>query len=151
MVLKGSNEVGEGPPELINIFCSLGKIVGEFDFRFAQLAHLVDGELEAVFILVDQALDLEEIVLLEGIEHFFHVIPHLGFELSAAITKSKSKVRLTGFFRFDLLADHDKVGGNDLVLVASAVADVELFHSRYQCKSESPQAARGRPGMEGLG
>ena len=89
----------------------------------------MDGKLKAVLVLVDQAFDFEEVVLLEGIEHFFHVVPHLGFELAAAVAEGQGEIRLAGFFRFDLLADHDEVGGNDLVFVAGTVADVELFHS----------------------
>src|ERR1700720_2657262 len=84
-VLERRDEVSEGLPKVVDILCSLGKIVGEFDLRLAELTYLVDGELKAVLIFVDQTLDFEEIVLLEGIEHFFDVVPHLGFELSAAV------------------------------------------------------------------
>ena len=141
-VLKRRNEVRQRLPEVINIPGGLGKIVREVDFGFAQLAQLVDGELKTVSVLVDQAFDLEEVVLLEGIEHFFHVVPHLGFELPAAVAESKSEIRLTGFLGLDLFADHDKVGSDDLVFVAGAIADVELFHSLHQCKSESMRTAR---------
>jgi len=81
-VLKGCDEVRKSLPQIVNIFCSLGKIIGEFNFGVAQLAHLVNGELETILVFINQALDLEEIVLLESIENFLHVIPHLGFELN---------------------------------------------------------------------
>src|SRR5580704_2135707 len=141
-ILKGRDKIGQSLPEFVNILGGFGKIVGEFDFGFAQLTQLMNSELEAVLILVNQAFDLEEIVLLEGIEHFFHVVPHLGVELPAAVAESQSEIRLPGFLGFDLLADHDKVGGNDLIFVAGAVADVELFHALNQCKSESMKTAR---------
>src|SRR5215470_1786988 len=60
-IAKRSDEAGKSSPELVDILRGLGKIVGEVDFGFAQLAQLVDRELVAVLILVDQALDLEEI------------------------------------------------------------------------------------------
>ena len=86
----------------------LGKVVGEVDFGFAQLAQLVDGELKAVLVLVDEAFDLKEIVLLEGVEDFFDVIPHFGFELAAAVAESEREVGLAGFLGLDLLADDDE-------------------------------------------
>src|ERR1700733_5048639 len=59
-ILKRHDEVGQGLPELVNISSGLGKIVGEFDFRFAQPAQLVDGELEAILVLIDQTLILRK-------------------------------------------------------------------------------------------
>ena len=142
LILKGRDEVRQRLPELVNILRGLGEIVGELDFRFAQLAQFVDGELEAVLIFVDQAFDFEEVILLKGVEHFLHVVPHLGFELPAPVAKGQSEIRLSGFLRLDLLTDHDKIGSDDFVFVAGAVADVELFHSLHQCKSESKDGAR---------
>ncbi len=127
-ILERGDEVCEGLPECVNVFSSLGEIVGEVDFGFAQLTQLVDGELEAVLVLVDEALDLEEVVLLEGVEDFFDVVPHFGFELAAAVAESEREIGLAGFLGLDLLADDDEAGGDDLVFVARAIADVEVFH-----------------------
>src|SRR5271155_5952744 len=92
-ILKRSDELGQRLPEFVNILCGLGKIVGEFDFRFAELAQFVDGELETVFVFVDEAFDLEKIVLLENVEDLIHVVPHLGFELPAAVAESEREIR----------------------------------------------------------
>ena len=99
----------------------------------------MDRELETILVLVDEAFDLKEVVLLEGVEDFFDVVPHLGFDLAAAITERKRQVRLAGFLGLDLLADDDETRGNDLVLVARAIADVEVFHgwSEYKGRGES--------------
>ncbi len=127
-ILECGDEIGERLPEFVDVFGGLGKVVGEVDFGFAQLAQFVDGELKTVFVFVDEAFDLEEVVLLEGVENFFDVIPHFGFELAAAVAESEGEVRLSGFLGLDLLADDDEARGDDLVLVAGAIADVEIFH-----------------------
>ena len=77
--------------------------------------------LEAVLVFVDQALDLEEVILLEGVENFFDVVPHLGFDLAAAVAEGERQIGLAGFLGLDLLGDHDKSGGDDLVFVLGAV------------------------------
>ncbi len=115
-------------PELVDVLGGLGKIVGEVDLGFTQLAQLVDGELKAVLVLVDETFDLEEVILLEGVENFFDVVPHFGFELAAAVAEREREVRLAGLLGLDLLADDDEGRGNDLVLLSRAVADVEIFH-----------------------
>ena len=63
----------------------------------------MNGELKAVLVLVDEAFDLEEIVLLEGVENFLDVVPHFGFELAAAIAEGQGEIGLTGFLGLDLL------------------------------------------------
>src|ERR1700678_3453520 len=87
-ILKCGDKIGKRLPELVNVSRCLGKIVGEFDLRFAQLSQFVDCELEAALVFVDQALDLEKVILLEDVEHLFHVVPHLGLELAAAVPES---------------------------------------------------------------
>src|SRR5271157_1237711 len=67
-ILDGGDEVAQGLPQLVNVFGGLGQVVGKVNLGFAQFAQLVDGELEAVLVLVDQALDLEEIILFESLE-----------------------------------------------------------------------------------
>ena len=75
-------------------------------------------ELKAVLVLVDQAFDLEEVILLEGVEDLFNVVPHLGFDLAAAIAESERQIRLAGLLGFDLLGNHDEARGDDLVFLA---------------------------------
>ena len=57
----------------------------------------MDGELEALLVFVDQALGLDKVVLLEGFEDFFNVVPHFGFELSAAIARIYNEGIQDGF------------------------------------------------------
>ena len=127
-VLESSDKAGQRLPEFVDVLGGLGKVVGEVDFGFAQLAQLVDGELETLLVFVDEALDFEEVVLLEGVEDLFDVVPHLGFELAAAIAESEREIGLAGLLGLDLLGDDYEAGGDDLVFVAGAVADVEIFH-----------------------
>jgi hypothetical protein len=127
-VLESSDETGEGSPEFIDVLGGFRKVVVKFDFGFAKLTELVDGELEALLVLVDEAFDFDEVILLEGFQNFFDVVPHLGLELSAAVAESESDIWLPGLFGLDLLGNDDKAGGDDLVLVTQAVADVEVLH-----------------------
>ena len=78
-IVKTRNEISEGLPELIDIFCGLGKVVGVINLGIAKLTELVNGELETLFVLVDEAFDFEEIVLLKGFEDVVDVVPHFGF------------------------------------------------------------------------
>ena len=70
----------------------------------------MDGELEAVLVLVEQAFDLEKVVLFEGVDGILDVVPHLGFDLAAAVAQSERQVRLAGFLGLDLLADDNEAG-----------------------------------------
>src|ERR1700687_836659 len=140
-ILEGGDEGRQGLPEFVNVLRGLREIVGEVDLRFTQLAQFVDGELEAVLVFVDEAFDLEEIILLEGFEDFFDVVPHFGFELAAAIAERESEVRLPGFLGLDLLANHDESRGDDFVLQSRAIADVKIFHGWSEYK--------GRVGSKG--
>ena len=54
---KRSDKAGQGLPEFVDVLRGLGKVVGEVDLGFAQLAQLVNRELEAILVLVDEALD----------------------------------------------------------------------------------------------
>src|ERR1700731_4396297 len=65
---------------------------------------------------------------MEGVEDLFHVIPHLGFEMAAAVAEGKCEVRLTALLRLYLLGNHDEAGSNDLVFVLDALRDVKVFH-----------------------
>ena len=107
-ILERGDKVRKNLPELVDVFGGLGKVVGEVDFGFAQFAQLVDRELKAVLVLVDEAFDLEEVILLESFENFLDVVPHFGFELAAAVAEGEREVRLAGLLGFDLLAHDDE-------------------------------------------
>src|SRR5689334_24184980 len=62
-ILKAGNIFGEGLPELVNVLRGLREIVAVVNFSIAQFSQLVDGQLETVFVFIDQTLDLEEVVL----------------------------------------------------------------------------------------
>ncbi len=47
--------------------------------------HLVDGKLRPVLKNLQQPLDLDEIVALEGVHHFGDVVPHLGVHLAGPV------------------------------------------------------------------
>ena len=68
----------------------------------------MNGELKAVFVLIDQSLDLDEVVLIAGVNGVFDVVPHLGLDVAAAISQGKGQVRLTALLGFDLAGNHHK-------------------------------------------
>ncbi len=88
----------------------------------------MDGELEAVLVLVEQAFDLEEVILLEGVEGLLDVVPHLGFDLATAIAEGQREIGFAGLLGFHLVGHDNKRGGNDLVFVLDAIGDEKIFH-----------------------
>src|SRR5215472_7909100 len=135
-ILKSSNEVGQHLPKLVDILRGFGQIISKLDFRLTQLAQLMNGELKPLLVLVDQTFNFKKIVLLKSVEHFLDVIPHLGFQLTASVAQGQRQVRLTGLLRLDLLRHHNEGGGDDLILVADAIADEKVLHgmSEYRTK-----------------
>jgi hypothetical protein len=89
----------------------------------------MDRELEAVLILVDQAFNFDEVVLLEGIERIFDVVPHFGFDVATAVAKRQRQIWFPGLLGFDLLGDDNEARDDDFVLVPAAVAEVKVLHS----------------------
>ena len=88
----------------------------------------MNRQLKALLVLVDQTLDFEEIILLERVENFLNVIPHLGFQLAAAVAERQGKIGLSGFLGLDLLGYDNKSRGDDFVFVADAIADIKILH-----------------------
>jgi hypothetical protein len=68
----------------------------------------MNRDLEPLFVLIDEAFDFQEVILLKRLEHFVDVIPHFGFNLTGAIAEREREVGLPGFLGFDLLGDNDK-------------------------------------------
>ncbi len=119
-ILKTGYKIGQRLPQFANIFRGLGQIIGEIYFRISQATQLVNRDLKAVLVFVDQPFDFQEVVLLEGVESLLDVVPHLGFDLAAAVAQSQREVRLTGFLWFDLLGDDYEAGSDDLIFVITA-------------------------------
>ena len=88
VVLEGVNKLADRLPELIDVFVGLGQVVREIHFVLFAFAQLVDRQLEAVVVLVQQAFDFDEVVLIERVEYVLHVVPDLGFDLAGSIRES---------------------------------------------------------------
>src|SRR5690242_14761329 len=67
MIFEAFYKSAQRLPELSDIFCGFRKVVGEFNHRIAQSTQLVDRKLKAVLVLVDEALNLDVVVLIEGV------------------------------------------------------------------------------------
>src|ERR1043165_1175803 len=128
-VLEACNELAERPPQLIDVLGGFWQVVGKIDLRFLELAQLVYRHLEPAVVLVDQAADLDEIVLLENAHNFGDVVPYLSVDVPAAVGQRKRQVRIAALFRFHLLDRDHEAGGYDLILVLRAIADVKVLHS----------------------
>ena len=88
----------------------------------------MNRELETLLVLIDEAFDFQEVILLKRLENFFDVVPHFRFKLTAAIAERECEVRLPGFLGLDLFGDNDKSGSDDLIFVARAIANVKVLH-----------------------
>jgi len=130
------------PPELLDVLGGFGDVVGVLDLLLSQPTHLVHGELPAAVVLVDDALHFDEVVLLEGENEFFDVVPHLGFNLAGAIRQNQCQVGLTVFLCLHLLRSHHEAGGDDLVLLLRASGDKELFHEPPRSRGAASSAWR---------
>ncbi len=73
------------------------EIVGEVYLVFLKPPQAMNGELGAVLVNLNQALDLDEVVTVKRIHHLFDVVPHLGFDLARSIGQVKREIRITGF------------------------------------------------------
>ena len=130
-IFERGDKSRQGLPEFVDILGGLGKIVREVDLAVTQLAQLVHSELKAVLVFVDEALDFEEVILLEGVENFFDVVPHFGFELAAAVAERERQIRFPSLLGLDLLSHDDESRGDDLVLLPRAITDIEVFHALW--------------------
>ncbi len=86
----------------------------------------MDRELGAILEDLQQSLDLDEIVALEGVDHVGDVIPHLGVHFAGAVAKQERKVRLSRFF-LPHIFDMDQESGRDH-LIRLQIADIGRFH-----------------------
>jgi hypothetical protein len=140
LVLKSGDEVGESSPQLINVFRRFWKIVSKLDFRITQFSKLMNRELETLFVLIDEAFDFQEIILLKRLEDFLYVVPHFGFNLTAAIAECEREVRLPSLLGLDLFGDNDKSGSDDLIFVARTIANVEVLHQMSEYMTSGPES-----------
>ena len=120
-IAKSSDESRQRLPQFADVFGGLRQIIGEVNFRIAQAAKFVDGDLKAVLIFVEQPFDFEEVVLLEGIDCVLDVIPHFGVELAGAVTENERQIWLSGLLRLDLLGNDHESRSDDLIFVVAAI------------------------------
>ena len=127
-VLKALDEIADRTPERVDILVGLGKVIGKIDFGLFQLAQLVHRQLELIVELIDQTLDLDEIVLLERVQEFVHVVPDLGLDLAGAVGQGERDVEIAGAFGLDLFGCHHEARNNSGILVLRTIANEEIFH-----------------------
>ena len=127
-VVKCADEPFQIAPKIVDIFLGLGQIIGKIDFRFLHPPEFVDRELKTILVFVDESFDFQEIILLEDVDKFFDVVPHLRFDVTAAVAESERKVRFTSLLGFHLLGNNNKDRRDDLVLLLRTVANKEFFH-----------------------
>src|SRR6516164_8066409 len=94
-------KLAESAPELVDVLWGLGEIVGVIDLPVGQLADLVDGELPAAIVLLDQAFNFDEVILIEGIEGVRNVVPHVRLEVSAAICQGDREIGIAALLVLD--------------------------------------------------
>ena len=128
-ILERGHKLRQRSPEFADVFGGLGQVVGEVDIALVHAPQLVNRELKTILVLVDEALDLEKVVLLEDGDEFVDVVPHLGFDLAAAIRQDQGQIRLAIFFGLHLLRRHHEAGGDDLVFLLRTFGDEELFQA----------------------
>jgi hypothetical protein len=68
--------------------------------------------------------------------------------MAAAVAQCEREVRFATFLRLDLLGNYDEARRDDLVLVAYAIADVEVLHGGavHEYKRWRPPGMRERAG-----
>ncbi len=88
----------------------------------------MNGYLEAILVFIKQALDLDEVILIENVNGIFDVIPHFGFDVPAAIAERQREIGLSRFLGLYLLGDDNEAGDDYFVFVLGAIADEEIFH-----------------------
>jgi hypothetical protein len=81
----------------------------------------VNRDLKTVLIFIQQAFDLEEVILFEGINRVLDVIPHFGLELAGAITEDQRQIGFSSFLRLNLFRNDYKTRSDDFVFVVTAV------------------------------
>src|SRR5437764_12256885 len=128
LIVEASYVRPDCPPQLIDILVRRRQLIGVFNLRLFHSPHFVDSQLITAGILVDQPANLEEVVLLKGVDRVGNVVPHLGLDLAGAIAKRERKKNVSALLGLDLLGGDKKRGGNDLVFVAGGVFNEELLH-----------------------
>ena len=107
----------------------------------------MDSDLKPVLIFINQPLNLQEIILLEGTENFFDVVPHLGFDLAAAVSQGKREIGLAGLLRLYLLGNDDEAGRDDFIFVITTVGEEEFLHGVFELKPNGRDRAPNLPSL----
>src|SRR5215470_490379 len=128
LILKSRNEVCEGLPKFADVLVCFWKVIREIDFCIGQQTQLVNGDLVAILVLIQESLNLDEIILVEDVDCVFDVVPHLGFDVPTVIAQRERKIRLPGFLRLYLLGNDHEAGDDYFIFVLRTIANKEIFH-----------------------
>jgi hypothetical protein len=72
----------------------------------------VNGELRPVVEYLRKAFDLDEVVAVERVHHFGHVVPHLGVKFAGAVAEGQREIKLAGLLLVDLLGVNQEAGSD---------------------------------------
>src|ERR1700680_4572912 len=61
---------------------------------------------------LNHALDLDEVVAVEAVDHLGDVIPHFRVQLARAVSEQERKIQFAALFLTDLLRMHQETGGD---------------------------------------
>jgi hypothetical protein len=142
-VLHRGDKLAQRSPQLGDVLLRRRQEVGEIDLALFHLADLVDGELDAIVVAVDQAFDFDEVVLIERLDHVRDVVPHLGVELAGSVGKRELQIQLTRLPRTHLLGGDHERRRDGFVLVLGRVLNVEVFHECSPTPSNQNRAYWG--------
>ena len=89
-IADGGDRGAQLHPHFLGVAQGGGEVVDEIDLAVVHPPHVVDGDLRPVLKDLDQPLDLDEIVAVEGIHHGVgDVVPHLGVHLAGAVAEEQ--------------------------------------------------------------
>jgi hypothetical protein len=90
-------------PHFVRVAQRGGEVIAEIDFAVVHPPHFVDGHLRPVVEYLHQPLDLHEVVAVEVVDHFGHVVPHLGVQLAGPVGQQQRQIQLAALLLTNLL------------------------------------------------
>src|ERR1039458_8171033 len=106
-------EPAQFPPHLLGIARGGREVIGEIHLAVVQLVDGVQSQLRPVVEDLDQSLDLDEVVALEGLHDFGDVIPHFGVQLAGAVAELERQIRIALLLLPDLFGANQEAAGDD--------------------------------------
>ena len=76
-------------PHLFDIPTRMGEVFPQVDLRFISPPQPVDRDLRPLAVELHQPLHLDEVVAIEGLDDLRDAVPHLGFEMAAAVSENE--------------------------------------------------------------